>query len=77
MVTTPSVRLMRQMIRLKYPRTILRRLRVRPVVRLDRSAVAVAAAPVPEPQTWAMMILGFGAVGYLIRRRRARSHVHA
>ena len=34
-------------------------------------------APVPEPQTWAMMILGFGAVGYLIRRRRARSHVHA
>ena len=34
-------------------------------------------APVPEPQTWAMMILGFGAVGYLIRRRRARSLVQA
>ena len=34
-------------------------------------------APVPEPQTWAMMILGFGAVGYLIRRRRARTLVNA
>ncbi|WP_397402290.1 PEPxxWA-CTERM sorting domain-containing protein [Phenylobacterium sp.] len=34
-------------------------------------------APVPEPQTWAMMILGFGAVGYLIRRRRASSLVQA
>ena len=28
---------------------------------------------VPEPGTWAMMLLGFGAVGYAIRRRR-RSH---
>lgn len=26
---------------------------------------------VPEPATWAMMILGFGAVGSLLRRRRA------
>ena len=25
---------------------------------------------VPEPSTWAMMLLGFGAVGYSIRRRR-------
>jgi len=25
---------------------------------------------IPEPQTWAMMILGFGAVGALLRRRR-------
>jgi hypothetical protein len=27
---------------------------------------------VPEPATWAMMILGFGAVGSTIRRRRTR-----
>lgn len=26
--------------------------------------------PVPEPSTWAMMILGFGAAGSMIRRRR-------
>ncbi len=29
------------------------------------------SAAVPEPMSWAMMILGFGAVGSLIRRRRA------
>lgn len=27
--------------------------------------------PVPEPATWAMMILGFGAVGFLLRRRQS------
>ena len=27
-------------------------------------------APVPEPATWAMMLLGFGVVGYSVRRRR-------
>ena len=26
---------------------------------------------VPEPSTWAMMLLGFGAAGYSLRRRRA------
>jgi hypothetical protein len=27
--------------------------------------------PVPEPATWAMMLVGFGAIGYGLRRRRA------
>jgi len=31
----------------------------------------VSTAAVPEPATWAMMLLGFGAVGYLMRRRTA------
>jgi hypothetical protein len=26
---------------------------------------------VPEPATWAMMLLGFGAAGFMLRRRRA------
>ena len=26
--------------------------------------------PVPEPATWATMILGMGAIGYALRRRR-------
>lgn len=30
----------------------------------------LVTAPVPEPATWAMMILGFGAVGTAIRRKR-------
>ena len=32
--------------------------------------VAVNSA-VPEPATWAMMLLGFGAVGFSARRRRS------
>jgi hypothetical protein len=33
-------------------------------------AADVLAALVPEPATWAMMILGFGTAGALLRRRR-------
>lgn len=29
-----------------------------------------AASPVPEPATWALFILGFGAIGATLRRRR-------
>ncbi|MEW5685742.1 MAG: PEPxxWA-CTERM sorting domain-containing protein [Pseudomonadota bacterium] len=32
--------------------------------------VAFQTAPIPEPSTWAMMILGFGAAGAALRRRR-------
>lgn len=39
------------------------------------SGITVAGLPVgnavPEPGTWAMMLLGFGAVGFAMRRRRA------
>lgn len=27
--------------------------------------------PIPEPGTWAMMLIGFGAIGFAMRRRRA------
>ena len=30
----------------------------------------VSVAGVPEPATWSMMLLGFGAVGYALRRQR-------
>jgi hypothetical protein len=29
-------------------------------------------SPVPEPSTWAMMLFGFGAVGFAMRRRRQK-----
>jgi len=35
------------------------------------SLAGTIQAAVPEPSTWAMMILGFGGIGALIRRRRA------
>jgi hypothetical protein len=34
---------------------------------------AVATPAVPEPSTWAAMVLGFGAVGMMIRRGKRRS----
>ncbi len=33
-------------------------------------AFLALASPVPEPSTWAMMIVGFGGVGYIVYRRR-------
>lgn len=35
----------------------------------------IADVTVPEPATWAMMIVGFGAVGAALRRRRAPARV--
>lgn len=39
------------------------------------TATTAIAAAVPEPGTWVLMILGFGAVGYGLRRRRAEMRV--
>ena len=34
-------------------------------------SIAISTGSVPEPATWAMMIIGFGAAGSMIRRRKA------
>ncbi|MHA6721398.1 PEPxxWA-CTERM sorting domain-containing protein [Sphingomonas sp. RS2018] len=40
------------------------------------TSITVTTVPaVPEPATWMMMILGFGAVGATLRRRRAAARV--
>lgn len=31
---------------------------------------SIAGVAVPEPSTWALMIIGFGAIGFAMRRRR-------
>ncbi|GAA3900560.1 hypothetical protein GCM10022276_19220 [Sphingomonas limnosediminicola] len=36
-----------------------------------------AAPPVPEPATWAMMMIGFGVVGWQLRRRTSRRQLIA
>lgn len=36
----------------------------------NQTQVFLAAAPVPEPSTWALLITGFGLVGGAMRRRR-------
>lgn len=38
---------------------------------LDNIAVNESIGAIPEPSTWAMMLLGFGAMGAMIRRRSA------
>ena len=32
--------------------------------------ISLVSAPVPEPATWAMMLIGFGGMGLVTRRRR-------
>lgn len=36
---------------------------------------ATVGAPVPEPTTWAMMLVGFAGVGYSMRRRRSTAGI--
>ena len=38
---------------------------------IDNVTFSVASAYVPEPATWALMILGFGAIGGAMRRRQS------
>ena len=40
-------------------------------------AFTLTGAGVPEPATWAMMLIGFGAIGYSMRRRRGAREVQA
>ena len=35
--------------------------------------ITTDVAPVPEPSAWAMMLLGFGIIGWTMRRRPSRS----
>lgn len=37
---------------------------------LPVASAEIMQAAVPEPATWAMMLLGFGAIGFQLRRRR-------
>ena len=39
---------------------------------LRQVRITPGAGVIPEPGTWALMLLGFGAVGYSMRRRRTR-----
>ena len=39
-------------------------------IKVTLRGVERGAGPVPEPGTWAMMIAGFGAVGFAMRRRQ-------
>jgi hypothetical protein len=40
------------------------------VISLDNATLPPVTPGVPEPSTWAMMLLGFAGVGYLTYRRR-------
>ena len=39
---------------------------------ISSGSITTIAASVPEPSTWALMMIGMGAVGYSLRRRRAK-----
>jgi hypothetical protein len=44
---------------------------------VDTVELVRIAGAVPEPATWAMLIAGFGMVGFSVRRRRAMASVSA
>jgi hypothetical protein len=40
---------------------------------VDRQLFGIAIGAVPEPTTWAMMVIGFGSIGYSLRQRRRKA----
>lgn len=44
-----------------------------PVANDNRAGVSIGIAAVPEPATWAMMIMGFGLIGGAYRSRRTQA----
>ena len=44
---------------------------------IDTLSVDTAISAVPEPSTWAMMILGFASVGFMAYRRKSKSALMA
>jgi hypothetical protein len=50
---------------------------IQPVQTTNVLYLPVTTAPVPEPATWAMMLLGFGAIGFALRRQQNRELRHA
>lgn len=43
-------------------------------LRISEGVLANDTGAVPEPATWAMMLLGFGAIGAALRRRKSVRH---
>lgn len=41
-----------------------------------QAAIDIAAAPVPEPETYAMLVAGLGLVGWQVRRRNKSAQTH-
>lgn len=42
---------------------------------LTPTTMSVVSSPVPEPETWALSILGFGIAGLALRRRRMNTRI--
>jgi hypothetical protein len=44
-----------------------------PIKLFKQNSITFGSTPVPEPATWALMLLGFGGIGMAMRRGRRRS----
>jgi PEP-CTERM motif len=47
------------------------------IYQVDNGTATFSVAAVPEPSTWAMMILGFAGVGFMAYRRKSKSALMA